>query len=226
MIRSLLLFPVNPRGAARSIQVRPTWWPAVAVLAALTVLTEIIEWPSVIDGVLAHLPSSASEADREWVRSVLANELSLRCLVTPFIAAGIVMLFSGLLHYLGRAQRFVQRPRYPQLIALVAYAACIPVVVDLLTVCFGAWSGRGASAPSLAWFAGSWGVNDFVLVALLQAVGLAAVWFTVTLAAGLSVLFACSFRRSLLFAVTAWAMAVLANLWLLRIMVETLHLRV
>jgi hypothetical protein len=225
MIRSLLL-PIFPRKAAHSLQARPMWWPGILVLAALTVATRIAEWPSVIRSVLIHLPPTASQADQEWVRSVLSRELLVRCPMTICICVGTVALFGGLLHYMGWAQRFPRRPRYEHLFALTACAACIPALAELSIVAFKAWTGTEVSIPSLAWMAGVWGVHDFVLNALLEAVSLTAVWFVVVLGSGLSVLYACSLRRALLFAMGAWAVAILTNLWFLRITAEALHLQV
>jgi hypothetical protein len=222
----LLLLPVLPRKAARSLQARPLWWPGILIVALLTVATRIAEWPSVIRSVLTHLPPTASQADQEWVRAVLSRELPVRCAMAALVSAGIVALFAGLLHVMGRAQRFHVRPRYEHLFALTAYAACIPALAELLTAAFKAWTGVEASIPSLGWVAGVWGVHDFVLTALLEGVSLTAVWFVVVLGSALSVLFACSLRRALLFAVGAWAAAVLTNAWFLRMTVEALHLRV
>ena len=69
-------------------------------------------------------------------------------------------------------------------------------------------------------------MDDFVVNALLEAVSLTAVWFVVVLGSGLSVFFACPLRRALLFATGAWAVAILTNLWLLRMAAEALHLQV
>jgi hypothetical protein len=225
MIHSLLL-PLVPRKAARSLQARPVWWPGLLVLAALTVATRIVEWPSVVQCVLAHLPPTATQADQEWVRSVLSRELMVRCPMTILLCFGTVSFFSGLLHYMGRAQRFPRRPRYEHLFALTASAACIPALAELSIVALKAWTGAGTSIPSLAWMAGLWGVHDFVVNALLEAVSLTAVWFVVVIGSALSVFFACSLRRALLFATGAWAVAILTNLWLLRMTAEALHLRV
>lgn len=225
MIHSLLL-PIFPRKAARSLQARPVWWPGLLVLAVLTVATRIVEWPSVIQRVLAHLPPTATQADQEWVRSVLSRELLVRCPMTVLLCVGTVALFGGLLHYMGRAQRFPRRPRYEHLFALTAYAACIPALVELSIAALRAWAGAEASIPSLAWMGGAWGVDDFVVNALLEAVSLTAVWFVVVLGSGLSVFFACPLRRALLFASGAWAVAILTNLWLLRMAAEALHLQV
>jgi hypothetical protein len=201
---------------------RQSLFPGLLLVATLQAGALLLEWPATIDAVEGRLPLSASAASRAEIREMLGEGLALRCAMVSFQEAAVLSLFALLLHTLSRIFPSTRKPGYLRLLSLAAWTAAIPAAGDLLGAAAG-WRSVGGlplGAPGIAWLASL--PQD--LLPLLRTMNILTLCYIFALGAGLRVLFNTTARWSLIFAATAWALSVLANLWMLRMMRDFLSI--
>jgi predicted small integral membrane protein len=223
---TVVLYLMRPAAATRRIQSRPLLWPAFAATCVAGVLLLIMRWPSLSEAVVRHLPTTADAADREWVRDLLARELYFRCAVLPLLLGARIVTISALLFLLCTSTSAITAPRFRWLLVLSAHALFLHTVATVLARIVG-WDTFGpasAGVPGIAWFITL--PADRVLASLIRSVNIVTLWYVAALAVGLHVLVRGSSLRSFLISVIVWVASVLTNLWMIRMLQESLHLHV
>jgi len=226
VISSPSLYFWRPAEATRRIRERPLLWPAFSLSSIAGILALVLRWPAVLDAVIRHLPSTAGVEDQEWIRSVLFQDLFLRCTLVPLTTGIKVAGLSSLLFLLARFSPSLQLPRFRVLAVLVTHVMLLQATGEILTHLAG-WDTFGTSSPGppgVAWLVSL--PHNYISVSLIRSLNVLTLWYCTALAVGLRVLFRGATLRSCLIAVVAWIVAVLANLWLIRLMHDALHLRV
>lgn len=225
MTASPFVFCVQPAKASRNILERPVLWPALTVACLAGIVTLILRWPLTVDAVLRHLPAATTQEDQQGVRTALTGELLLRCMMFPIVASLRIAAFSLLVYVLERIPSLARTPKYRMVLVLCAHAACVQALGELLAFLAG-WHPmlNGSGIPGAAWMIGDNG--NYLAGALIRSLNVVTLWSVTVLAVGLRVLFGGSSLRSFLVAIAAWSVSLLANLWLIRLMHDALHLRV
>ncbi len=225
MMTSPFLFLLMPGKASRQIAQRPLLWPALMLTCLAGIATLILRWPATVDAVIRHLPPSASAQDQVWVRALLTEDVRLRCAILPVIATVKLAALAVVVYVLGRIPLSVRSPRFRHIMILCAHAAFLLAFGELLAQLVG-WSPfvNGDGLPGVAWIASAGG--NYTVAALLRSFNVLTLWYVIALAVGLRVLSGSSSLRSFLVALAAWSVSILANLWLIRLMHDALHLRV
>jgi len=226
MIPSPLTFPFMPAETARRIAQRPVLWPALTLTCIAAIASLILRWPLVIDAAAHHLPAGATQEDRDAITALLRNELPFRCGILPMIVGVELAGFGLLVSILERFPAPLRSLKFKTVLVLCAHGAFLYVSGQLVVQLIG-WSSlanHGLGIPGLAWIVGT--ERNYLLAALIRSANVLTLYCVTLLAVGLRVLFGGSALRSCLVAFAAWFVSILANLWLIRLMRDALHLSV
>ncbi len=225
MMTTSLLFPVRPATTARRIAVHPVLWPALTLVCLTASITLVLRWPATVDAVVQHLPLSATSEDRSAVQAALTDDLALRCATIPVLVTVRLAVFSLLIYVLGRIPSPARSPRFRDIMVLCTHAEVL-LAIGILVAQLAGWNPpmEGRGIPGVLWIVRTDG--NSISAALLRSCNVLTLWYVASLAVGLRVLFGGSSLRSLLVAFAAWSVSILANLWLIRLMHDALHLRV
>ncbi len=226
MMPSPFAFPFMPAGTARRIAQRPVLWPALTLTCIVATAALIMRWPLVIAAAAQHLPAGATLEDREAIIALLRNELALRCGILPMIVGVELAGFALLVLILGRFPTALLSLRFKTVLVLCAHGAFLYMSGQFVAELIG-WSpfaNHGLGIPGLTWLVGP--ERNYLFAALIRSANVLTLYCVTLLAVGLHVLFGGSALRSCLVAFAAWIISILANLWLIRLMHDALHLSV
>ena len=201
---ALQLIFLHPVRAAEMLQRAPRWLPAFLLVAAGLIALRIAGHSHLVESTLAALPPTATAADRSWARSLLDDELVLRCVFLPVRQAAGMGIFAFFLFVLCTAFGPPVRARFKHVLALEVHAEVFNLLGGFLSL---AITLSGADS------------------ALLTSAKIFTLWYVAALTAGIAVLFGYSKLKACLLASTAWIVSVLLNLFLLESVSASMHIR-
>jgi hypothetical protein len=199
---TLLLILLHPFRAAERLRQTPRWLGSFLLVAAGLVALRLAWHSHLVEMTLAALPATAPAEDRVWARSLMDNDLLLRCLFLPLRQVAGMGTFAFFLFVLCTAFAPPVRPRFKQIFALEIHAEIVNVV--------------GACAAFAVTFTGG---NE----ALLTSTKIFTLWYVVALTAGVVVFFGFPKLKAGLLASTAWVVSVLVNIFLLESVSASMH---
>lgn len=174
-----------------------------------------LRWVShsyIVESTLAALPVAATAMDRSWARSILDNELLLRCAFLPLRQLAGIAAFALVLYWLCTAFDPPVRAHFKQVFALEIHAEVFNMI--------GAWA-----AFALTMLGSNGSLSGTCMFALLTSTKIFTLGYVVALTAGLLVLFGFSKLKAGLLASTAWTSVILFNEFLLNAVSASLHFR-
>jgi hypothetical protein len=208
----VLLIFFHPVRATQQLREAPSWLGTFLLIATALVGLRLASHMHLVEATLTALPSTVTESDRGWARSLLDGELLLRCVFLPVRQIAGMGAFALLLYVLCLAFDPPVRARFKQVFALEIHAE----VFNLLGACASvAMSLQGA-------YGNPAGAEMF---ALLTTTKLFTLWYVIALSAGIPVLFGFTRLKAGLLASTAWIASVLFNAFLLQSVSASMHFR-
>ena len=209
----LFLIVAHPVRAAEQLQRTPRWLGAFLAIAAGLVVLRLVSQTHLVEATLAALPPTATSADRAWARSILDNDLLMRCAFLPLRQIAGMGAFALFLYLLCAASGPPVRARFAQVFAFEVHAE----VLNLL---------GGYVSFAVARFVPDAKSAGFGTFALLTSTNIFTLWYVVALTAGILTLFGFSKVKAGLLASAAWIVSALFNDILLQSVSASMHLRV
>jgi hypothetical protein len=225
-MKLILLILFTPRKAAEQIKASPAWLTTFLVLAAVNIAATAITHPYVVQETLAHLPSSATIADKQRVMQSLSDEITATLTFLPvrlFIGWGS---FSLVLFIIARAFEPAETIRFQQVLALIIHTETVSVlagVATVVSVLTHTNAGHTGIPFSLSPFIDS---QSFIMKALFSELNVFTLWQLVIQIIGISVLCGFGRIRAMTVVVLVWVLSVFFDLGIIRLLVDRFHLLV
>ena len=217
----------GPRKTSELLKSNPHWLGAFIVLAILSSTCYGLMHLSLVQSTLAHLPSTATDADKQIVRESLNQELPAKLAFFPIRLFIGWSAFSLTLFYTCKAFAPREVVRFSQVFSLEIHSEVTSViaslVVTVLTLSSPSMATEPAAIPlSVLNFIGH--DQSFIVRSSLMTLNIFTFWQILILSAGVSVF--CGFGRikSAMIVMLAWAFSALFNLGALKLVQDELHL--
>jgi hypothetical protein len=223
---NLIRILFRPGATVGRLRVSQSWMVPFCLLAAGHVVLLFATSAGTMSAVLAHLPPTATGAEREAVRGMLSADLLSRAILLPLRLLTGWSSFGLLLWFLLRSTR----PEHPvgfrrmfQLEVHAEIALLLGAIAAALVPRTGGDPARFAPFWSLASFSPD---APFPLFILLRDVNIFTLWYAAILAVGIHVLSNQNIRISALVAAGACVLTTLFDAGVLTLLIEQLHLSV
>lgn len=184
---SLPRFFAHPVRTICALKGQPVWLSSFLILAAASIVLEVVRHPFLVEETLRHLPQSATAADRLALVEWLDTELPLWCALIPFRLLAGWGTFSAFLWLVVRAFEPAEPLRWLQLFSLEVHAEGILLAGNVAGLLWSFYDAGGRDVfgtppwsltGSLAY------AGDFSVQALLTSINLFTLWYGVTVAIG------------------------------------------
>jgi len=214
----------RPAYAIEQLKIRPQWLIAFLVLAALSVLRLVYDYPAIVAAALEHLPPSATAADKLLMKEHLAVDLYARSVFLPIRLLAGWSVFALLLYELSSWVGSAEPVRFRQMFALEVHAES----VLLLGGCLGIVLHHGSGLPGMPLSAASFfhPQSDIVMSSILDALNPFTAWYVALLGLGVKIICRFSVLKATAVAVTAWIVMLIWNLAIFKYLAESFHLMV
>jgi hypothetical protein len=224
-MKALLTFPFLPRSGARLLQERPRWLGPFILLAVLHVALRLLAEDQNVRDVLAHLPPSATAADRAAAAASFSQSLPSRLLFLPVRLLIGWSVFAGTLYLFIRSLAPAVPVTFVRVLALEVHAEPA-MLLGAIGTSLGALlvpqEGMNAvRAPLFSVAAFVQGSFPPPVVSLLATLNCFTLWYVVLLATGIRVLFGMTMRTAAVIAAAAWALSVLFDTGFLSLLIGT-----
>lgn len=224
-MHSLVLTLIQPRTASHRIKSNPRWLVTFLVLAALSTVSFAVVHPYLVQATLQHLPSSATDSDKQVVVDTLYRDLPAKLAFHPIRLLIGWMVFSFILLYVCKAFAPQEAIRFRQMLSLEVHAEATSVIatlVAMIATVAGADSGLANVPLSVTGLFGQ--DQSFIINSLLASLNLFTLWQLGILTIGVSVLGGFGKLRSTLIVLLVWTLSVLFNLGAMKLLQDELHL--
>lgn len=229
-MKNLLIFAFLPFRGARALRAFPGWIVPFVVLALVQVALMVVAERGTVQAVIAHLPPTATAADRGDVEAGFRETLLTRSLFEPVRLLAGWSAFASLLYLAIRSLSPPGPVKFVRVLALEVHAESALVIGGLASaLASGFGQGIAGADPPIPLLSAASLLPEgmpYAVVALIATVNFFTLWYVVLLSAGIRVLFGMTFRTAALIAVSAWALSVLFDTALLTLLVNALHFRV
>jgi hypothetical protein len=224
-MRLILLALLRPRKAAEQLKSNPRWLVAFLILSIVCGGVYAVLHPYFIQATLAHLPSSATNPDKEVVIQSLNLELPAKLAFLP------VRLFIGwsafALVLLYACEAFAPREiiRFQQMFSLEVHSEATMAIANMAALVITITHGHAGLVDvpfSLAGFTG--GDQTFIIRSLLTSLNIFTLWQVVLLTIGVSTLSGFGKIRSTLIVLLVWTLSTMFNLGAMKLLQDQLHL--
>ena len=221
---SLLL---TPRKTLTRIAAKPDWLMTFLILSAISVVIAFLMHPFVINATLAHLPDSATSAEKEAVAQSLRSDLPVRCFFLPVRLIVGWSAFAFVLFLTAKSFAPPSGVRFIKVFALTVHAELVTVLSSAATLIN--MSVGGDSVPNgtaLVPFSAAAYIDakDIVSFALLNSLNFFTLVYIVLLTEGMSKITGFSRPKSLLVVMLTWSTYMLFNVGTIRFLRDTMHL--
>lgn len=224
-MRLILLTLFAPARAAEQLKLEPRWLSVFLFLSIVSVATQALLHPHLTQATLAHLPATATVADRQLVVESLEQELPAKLAFAPvrlFLGWG---LFSAVLFYVSRVFASREPLRIQQMFSIEVHAEATSVLSNLVVLALTLSSTDGKPADLPLSLGGLFPVQqDFVVKSLLTTLNLFTLWYIVVLTFSVSTLCRLRKLKSLLVVLLVWIFSIVLNLSAIKLMKDELHL--
>jgi hypothetical protein len=225
----LLHILFDPEAASRRFLVSRGWIAPFTVLAIGHLALLLISQASTGNAAIAHLPPSATPAEREAVRSMLTADLAPRVLMLPVRLLTGWFAFSMLLSWLVASARPERSVSVQRLFVLEVHAEVVLLLGAFASALIPALGVRSVDLARMApvWsLAHYWPGVSMPVFFLLRAANIFTLWYAVILTAGIHVLSNLPYRTSVSIAAGACTIGALFDAGILSLLIEQLHLGV
>jgi len=221
----ILLTLFRPRKAAEQIKSNPRWLAAFLVLSMLSAAAYAVNHPYLIQKALAHLPPSATNADKQVVIQSLNLDLPAKLAFFPVRLFIGWSTFSLVLLYACKAFAPRETIRFRQIFSLEIHAEATLVIASLAAMVVAVTNGHVGSVGvpfSLAGLVA--GDQSFIVRSLLTSLNIFTLWQVVLLTIGVSILSGFGKIRSTLIVLLVWTLSTMFNLGAMKLLQDRLHL--
>lgn len=210
----------------RNITIKPRWLGVFILLALVSILVLVLEYPARAHQTASLLPPTATAEERLSAERILHEELVTRCIFLPvrlftgWISFALVMYFASL------AFSPVERIRFKQILALEVHAETILVLGNLLSASIGLITGSrpwgvALNPQGVAAFVPA---GDGLMVLLLNSINLFQFIYVGALTYGLRNLTAFGKLKSAFIVLLVWGMSLFSNIAMIKFVQERVHL--
>jgi hypothetical protein len=207
----LLTVLYRPTATIHELRARPAWFSAFLVLAAISVVIFMLQYPGLLRATLDHLPSVATDQDRSRAEQWMRTDMVRRAAFLPARLLAGWSAFALLLLAGARAFGPARGVRYAHLLSLEIHAESVLALGAALAA---------AHAPGAGWlFSPGFGGSS-----LLTSVNLFTLWYVSLLIRGISVLCDTSPRKAFLIVVLSWGIGQALNFGVLSLLQHTFRL--
>jgi len=224
-MRLILQTLFKPRKAAEQIKSNPRWLTAFVILSIVSAGVYAIIHPYLIQATLAHLPSSATNEDKQVVIQSLNLELPAKLAFFPVRLFIGWSTFSLALLYACKAFALREIIWFRQMFSLEIHTEATSVIANLAAMLLAVTNANGGSVDvpfSLAGFIG--GDQSFIVRSLLTSLNIFTLWQIVLLTIGVSILSGFGKIRSTLIVLLVWTLSTMFNLGAMKLLQDQLHL--
>ncbi|MGA2624562.1 MAG: YIP1 family protein [Bacteroidota bacterium] len=220
----LIYFLHRPAYAIEQLKMRPQWLIAFLVLAALSVLRLVYNYPAIVAATLDHLPPSAMAADKLLMQEHLAVDLYARAFFLPIRLLAGWSVFALLLYELSSWVGSAEPVHFRQLFALEVHAESVLLLGGCLEIVLHHGSGVSGMPLSAATFLHP--QSGIVLASILESLNPFTAWYVALLGLGVRIFCRFSVLKATAVAVTAWIVTLIWNLAIFKYLAESFHLMV
>jgi hypothetical protein len=203
----------------------PRWLAAFLILSIVCAGVYAIIYPYLIQATLAHLPSSATNEDKQIVMQSLNLDLPAKLAFLPVRLFIGWSTFSLVLLYACKAFAPSETIRFRQIFSLEIHAEATLVIANLASMLVAVTNAHAGSVDvpfSLAGFIG--GDQSFIVRSLLTSLNIFTLWQIVLLTIGVSILSGFGKIRSTLIVLLVWTLSTMFNLGAMKLLQDQLHL--
>ncbi len=209
------------------IKSTPRWLWTFIQLSALSIVVYIFAHPFLINATLAHLPSTATQEEKEFVAQTLRSELPLRCFFLPVRLLVGWTSFAAVLFLVGKSFAPPEPLHFNKLFSLEVHAELIntcaqaAILLRLLIA-----QDTSTEMTSLTPFSAAMFVkgHDIVTLSLLDSLNIFALAYLAILTMGISIQSGFSRAKSFFIVFITWSVYLLFNIGSIKLMRDTMHL--
>jgi len=213
-MRLILLTLFRPRVAVGEFASRPRWLAAFVMLSVLSIVVSAFVYPQSVREMLTHLPSSATEADKQVLLQSLMGELPARLAFLPFRLFLGWGSFSLALLIVAKAFEPKEMVRFQQIFGLVVHTETISLFARVAALI-------DVTPPGLAGIIG--GDRSFVVESLLRQLNVFTVWQIAVQIVVISILCGFGGVRSLVVVLLVWILFLSFNAGVARLLLDQFH---
>lgn len=203
----------------------PRWLGAFIVLTVVSAACYGLIHPHLVQSTIAHLPPTATDADKQIVIESLNQELPAKLAFFPvrlFIGWGT---FSLALLYACKAFAPREIIRFRQMFSLEIHAEATSVIASIAAMVVAVTNAHAGSVDvpfSLAEFVA--GDQSFIVRSLLTSLNIFTLWQIVILTIGVSIVCGFGKTKSTLIVLLVWTLSTMFNLGAMKLLQDQLHL--
>lgn len=220
---------IAPTTTLTRLKSKPDWLVTFVLLSAISIAVYILIHPFLVSATLAHLPSSATQEEKNVMAQTLQSELPLRCLFIPIRLLIGWSSFAAVLFLVCKSFAPPEPVHFNKIFSLEVHAELINICAQIATAIH-LFIAPNSSAKmtglipfSAAMFINS---NDIVSFSLLNSLNIFTLFYITIQVMGISNQSGFLRLKSLLIVLIVWSAYLLFNIGSIKLMRDTMHLLV
>ena len=223
------LLLIAPTTTLTRLKSKPDWLITFLLLSAVSIAMYILTHPFLVSATLAHLPSSATQEEKDVMAQTLRSELPLRCLFLPIRLLTGWASFAAVLFLVCKSFAPPEPVHFNKVFSLEVHAEFINICAQVATLIYLVLAPNStAKMPGLIPFSAAMFIhtNDIVSFLMLNSLNIFVFFYIAILTMGISSQSGCSRSKSILIVLITWSANLLFNIGAIKLLRDTLHLNV
>jgi hypothetical protein len=214
----------SPGSTATALRTTPRWVIAFLVLAAISCGLRSLAQPYILTSTLAHLPASATEADKQVVIENLTQQFPATLAFLPIRLLLGWGTFAVALYYIAGALGPPTKVRFTHILALEVHSESTSVIANAASVVALMISPSGSLLTTPLSVASIVPSGSFVLNSLLTTLNIFTLWQIVIMTIGIKVMTGFGRIKSAIIVLLVWALSLLFTIGALKLVQDQMRL--